>query len=194
MTTIGGQMLWIATASYETSQMYWRMVQRLAKPGSAKTFANRPSHVVAEITYHPISDKDKKRCHQMGQKVLSGIFLGYIQHAGGFWTNDLQIIDWEEIDTAEHKSDVYPKRVKAGEIKVVKVDDKFHFPLATGELRQPRSDGNVRRRQRRQRAVPEPSSSSGEQQEDDSDEAIAEEPVKEEPEPELADSWGYQTV
>ena len=51
---------------------------------------------------------------------------------GGGWANDLQIIDWDEIDTAEHKSDVYPKRFKAGEIKVVKVDDKFHFPLATG--------------------------------------------------------------
>jgi hypothetical protein len=50
----------------------------------------------AEITYHPISDKDKKRCHQMGQKLLSGIFLGYIQHAGGGWANDLQIIDWED--------------------------------------------------------------------------------------------------
>jgi hypothetical protein len=75
----------------------------------------------AEITYQPISDKDKKRCHQMGQKVLSGIFLGYIQHAGGGWANDLQIIDWDEIDTAEHKSDVYPKRFKAGEIKVVTI-------------------------------------------------------------------------
>ncbi len=97
----------------------------------------------------------------MGQKVLSGIFLGYIQHAGGGWAKYLQIIDWEEMDTAEQKSDVYPKRFKAGEIKVVKVDNKFHFPLATGDLRQPRSDDNVRRRQRRQRAIPEPASISG---------------------------------
>ena len=35
----------------------------------------------AEITYKPIRKKDEERLHKFGDQVLSGIFLGYKQHA-----------------------------------------------------------------------------------------------------------------
>ena len=63
----------------------------------------------AEVTYLPISDKDKARCHQFGKNVLSGIFLGYDQQEGGGWSGDLLILDWEEIENAEHFSDIHIK-------------------------------------------------------------------------------------
>ena len=32
----------------------------------------------AMVEYHPISAKDRSRLHQVGPKVLPGIFLGYV--------------------------------------------------------------------------------------------------------------------
>ena len=52
----------------------------------------------AEITYLPITEKDKKRCHGFGSKVISGIFLVYVQQEGGGWTGDLEVLDWEQIE------------------------------------------------------------------------------------------------
>ena len=37
----------------------------------------------AEVTYVPITTQDKDRLHQMGEKVLHGIFIGYPQRSGG---------------------------------------------------------------------------------------------------------------
>ena len=36
----------------------------------------------AMVEYHPISAKDLSRLHQIGPKVLPGIFLGYESNAG----------------------------------------------------------------------------------------------------------------
>ncbi len=47
----------------------------------------------AEIAYLPISQKDKDRVHQMGDKLLPGIFVGYATFAGGGWQGDLLVID-----------------------------------------------------------------------------------------------------
>ena len=43
----------------------------------------------AKVQYHPISKRDSSRNHQFGQKVLPGIFLGYVLVAGGFWKGDV---------------------------------------------------------------------------------------------------------
>ena len=102
----------------------------------------------AEITYLPISDKDKKRVHQFGSKVLSGIFLGYDQQEGGGWSGDLMVLDWEEIENASHFSDIHIKRFKSSEVNVHKVGENFRFPLAEGVLRQPGSERNKAPRQR----------------------------------------------
>ena len=56
----------------------------------------------ADIDYQPIIEKDKAQLHAFGERVLPGIFVGYTQHAGGGWSGDLEIVDWEEIAHAEH--------------------------------------------------------------------------------------------
>jgi len=102
----------------------------------------------AEITYLPITDKDKSRLHQFGSKVISGIFLGYEQQEGGGWSGDLLVLDWEEIENASHFSDIHIKRFKHSEVSTAKVGDNFRFPLAEGVIRQPGSDRSKATRQR----------------------------------------------
>ena len=38
--------------------------------------------------------------------------MGYVQHAGGGWTGDVELIDWESCEEAEHASEIYEKRLK----------------------------------------------------------------------------------
>ena len=40
------------------------------------------------VEYYPNCAKDQSRIHQFGKKVLFGIFLGYVLHAGGIWKGD----------------------------------------------------------------------------------------------------------
>ena len=47
----------------------------------------------AEISYLPITDKDKARCHQLGSKTLFGFFVGYDQKANCSWNGDLKVAD-----------------------------------------------------------------------------------------------------
>ena len=106
----------------------------------------------AEIIYQPISAKDKARTHQFEKKVLHGIFLGYHQIAGGGWGKDLWVVDWEELENAEHVSQVHHKRFKADEVRPVMIGGKFLFPLAEGDLSQPGlSSTEGRRRKMRKR-------------------------------------------
>jgi hypothetical protein len=84
----------------------------------------------AQIKYAPISQKDKERVHKFGDKTLAGVFLGYEQHAGGGWSGDLLIADWEEIENAENASEIYPKRFKGN-----------HCHLPGGEILFPFSGG-----------------------------------------------------
>ena len=80
----------------------------------------------AEIQYKPIAQKDKERLHQFGSKMLSGIFMGYKQKAGGGWSFDLLVADWEEIAAAQTTNDIYAKRLKAGDVQV-NSKDTFRF-------------------------------------------------------------------
>ena len=34
------------------------------------------------VGYLPITSTDKTKCHKLGTKLLPGIFIGYVQHAG----------------------------------------------------------------------------------------------------------------
>ena len=104
----------------------------------------------AEIKYVPSYKKDKDRCHQLGTKTLSGIFLGYKMHAGGKWSNELIILDWEQLNSANTRGEVHKKTLlwrsdKDCEVWPVKVDGEFQFPLAEGELEQPgQTDSQLR--------------------------------------------------
>ena len=51
----------------------------------------------AMVDYHPVSAKDLSRIHQIGAKVLPGIFLGYALNAGGIWKGDIPVADIEEL-------------------------------------------------------------------------------------------------
>ena len=128
----------------------------------------------AEITYLPITDKDKARLHQFGSKLLSGIFLGYEQQEGGGWSGDLLVLDWEEIEQAEHFSDIHIKRFKASEVETSKLSGNFRFPLAEGLIRQPGSERHLTARKRRSpsKSSPEPE---GEGSSSEDDEEIEEE-------------------
>ena len=41
------------------------------------------------VEYHRITAKDQSRIHQLGKKVLPGLFLGYASCAGGIWKGDV---------------------------------------------------------------------------------------------------------
>ena len=69
--------------------------------------------------------------------MLKGVFLGYEQQAGGGWSEDVWIIDWEELEQAPSAHEVYHKRFKWKEVNPVKNGEKFRFPLARGDLKQP---------------------------------------------------------
>ena len=92
----------------------------------------------AEIEYYPIRDKDKHRLHQLGPKTLPGIFVGYDTQAGGNWSEDLIIVDWDEMDRAERVSEITTKRFHHKEIRpIMTASNQFKFPLIDGELNQP---------------------------------------------------------
>ena len=46
----------------------------------------------AMVEYHPIFVKDLSRLHQFGKKVVPGIFLGHVLHAGGIWKGDMLVV------------------------------------------------------------------------------------------------------
>ena len=76
----------------------------------------------------------------VGKTVLSGVFPGYDQQEGGGWSGDLCILDWDEIENAQHFSDMHIKRFKSSEVLAAMEGDKFRFPLAEGILRRPGTD------------------------------------------------------
>jgi len=91
----------------------------------------------AEIRYKPSSPGDKEMVHELGDKMLPGIFMGYDQQAGGGWSGDLLLANQEEIRSAEHTGEIYVRRIPQKEVEIVKVSNAWYFPLATGDLRQP---------------------------------------------------------
>ena len=102
----------------------------------------------AEVENRPSAPKGQDRLHKYGSKTLSGIFVGYDQKAGGDWSGDYLVADWEEIEQAECAREVHVQRIK--EINKVMLDGKFRFPLAEGVLRQP-DPGATRLHKRSQR-------------------------------------------
>ena len=97
----------------------------------------------AEVTYLPITHQDKSKQHAFGSKMRRGIFLGYVQHAGGGWSGDLLVADWEEIASAQSFSEIHLKRFKHEEVSPTKIGETFIFPVAEGSLRQPEASSNI---------------------------------------------------
>ena len=57
----------------------------------------------------------------------------------------MEVADWEAIENAEHAREIHIKRFDAKEVFTVKLRDKFRFPIAEGDLRQPADKYRVRR-------------------------------------------------
>ena len=66
----------------------------------------------AELEYRPSAPNDRTRFHKYGNKTLSGVFIGYDQRAGGDWSGDYLVVDWEELEQAGNAREVHVKRVK----------------------------------------------------------------------------------
>ena len=129
----------------------------------------------AEINYHPIRQKDTERLHKFGEKVLSGIFMGYCQQVGGGWNGDIYILDWEELANAQHVSQVHLKRFKATEINVPKigaVGDKYRFPVAEGFLKQPGNERVIRIVRKKVRPVSDTEDTEGAEEEEEEEEEL----------------------
>ena len=86
------------------------------------------------VECHPISPKDQARIHQLGKKVLPGIFLGYELIEGRIWKGDILIADLEELSEFD-ASDIYRRRINAKEVLIRQKDDEFIFPIADGTAR-----------------------------------------------------------
>lgn len=84
-------------------------------------------------------------------KTLRGIFAGYIQRAGGGWSGDLKVYDWEQMENSEHISDVHPRTIKGAEVFPTMYGNSFHFPLAEGDLKQPDYGRQRKPRKKRKR-------------------------------------------
>ena len=91
----------------------------------------------AQIEDNPSQQSDILRLHPFGMKLLAGIFVGYAQQAGGGWTGDLFIADWQQIEQAEYSTDIHIKRFKAEEVEVVWKESDYCFPAARGDLTLP---------------------------------------------------------
>ena len=86
------------------------------------------------VEYHPITAKDQSRIHQIGKKVLPGLFLGYALYAGRIWKGDVLIADLEELETMD-ASEIYSKRLNAKEVIFPEQNGKFIFPVADGRMK-----------------------------------------------------------
>ena len=78
------------------------------------------------VENHPITSKDQSRIHQFGQKVLSGLFLGYALYSGRIWKGDVLVADLEELETMD-ASEIYSKRLNAKEVIFPEEKGEFIF-------------------------------------------------------------------
>ena len=83
-----------------------------------------------ELDFEPVSNqphprhlvkKTKPNCMEWESKHYKE-FLGYGQHAGGGWSEEVAIIDWDELNNAELVSEVHVKTFKYKEVKPVKYE------------------------------------------------------------------------
>ena len=82
-------------------------------------------HLVHWLSITPLTAKDQSRIHQLGKKVLPGLFLGYALYAGGIWKGDVLIADLEELETMD-ASEIYSKRLNSKEVIFPK-QGEFYF-------------------------------------------------------------------
>ena len=128
----------------------------------------------AAVHYFPSYKKDKDRTHQLGEKTLDGIFLGYAQISGGGWNGDLLVIDAEELSTKDTIKSLTIKRFKADEVTAVKTNGDFFFPLIDGDQKQPEDEDMESYEKKAKRRQKERAQEAPEQEDQQQDESSVE--------------------
>ena len=144
----GGQILWNAMAFCEMSKSSWQMGKLRMKEDLENHSKAQQIPSGAMVEYHPSSPKDQARIHQVGKKILPGIFLGYELVAGGIWKGDVLIADLEDLEKLD-PSNIYPRRINAKEVLIRQKDDEFIFPFAEGTAQLRGTDYEFRESTRR---------------------------------------------
>ena len=85
----------------------------------------------AMVECHTTSAKDTSRLHQVGPRVLPGIFLGCALYAERIWKGYLLIADVEELAQMD-ASELHARRLNAKEVLSPMKGDNFIFPVADG--------------------------------------------------------------
>ena len=112
------------TPSYRTGKRLYEL--RFREPLSAPII---PFGSLFE--YHLISAKNESRLHQLGMKVLSGIFIGYVLCAGGILKGDIMVGDVEELDMLD-ALEIHARRLNEKEVLIPNNGEKIKFPVADG--------------------------------------------------------------
>ena len=79
---VGGQIPWNVTPICETSQICYLMGRRPNERRFGQPLKGPIIPFGSLVEYHPITAKDQSRIHQLGKKVLPGLFLGYASLRG----------------------------------------------------------------------------------------------------------------
>ena len=103
-----------------------------APRGQAQAADAKRDQVLAPL-HHPISGKNRSRLHQIGPKVLPGIFLGCALHAVKIWKGDILVADIEELEQMD-ASEINAKRFNAKEVLTPLKVGHFLFPVADGTV------------------------------------------------------------
>ena len=97
----------------------------------------------AMVEYHPISAREKSRFHQIGKKVLPGIFLGYALNAGRILKGDVLVSDSKVLEELR-ASEKYPRRINQKEVLISQEGEELMFPVADGTAQMSRRDYEFR--------------------------------------------------
>ena len=124
----GGAMQQHATAICATFRILFAD-EKLHERKFAEHFAGAIYQLEQKLNIILFFAKDKARHHQVGTKVLQGIFMGFALHAGGSWHRYMLVVDAKELQE-NHGPEVYVKRINAREVIVVQDGDKFIFPCS----------------------------------------------------------------
>ena len=136
---IGGQIPWNAFPICDTFKISCLMGRRPMKDVLVDHFKGPIIPFGSLVEYHPVTAKDQSRVHQLGKKILPGLFLGYALYAG-IWKGDVLVADLEELETMD-ASEIYSKRLNANEVIL---PTEIIFPIADGRIKLLGGDQDLR--------------------------------------------------
>ena len=87
----------------------------------------------------PSAKKDRDRLFKYIGQHLPGIFVGYDQKAGGGFSGDLLLVDWDEMQDFDSPNALKDslRRVSAAEVLAIRgADGLYKFPCQEGRLKQ----------------------------------------------------------